>query len=250
MHERKMYTGQAIGFAFNSLLEHVRLFVIVLLVGTGLISLVVGIIAFLNKGFIQAIVSSQALKDYQECVGYDCVGVASQSGAYFMSIVSNNFVALLISAVVLALFFVGLDLGFKRIALQLYDNNRSSYKELISAFALAPKALISWILYCAMVWVGWLLFILPGFIALLCFAFFPYFILDKHAGPIHALKMSYEVTKPHIWDMFAFWVAIKIIVSLGFVSWISVIITWPVSTLAYAYLYRKFVASEHKSHAH
>jgi uncharacterized membrane protein YesL len=84
MQERKMYTGQALGFAFNSLLEHVRLFVVVLLVGTGLISLVVGIIAFLNKGFIQAVISSQALKDYQECVGYDCVGVASQSGAYLL----------------------------------------------------------------------------------------------------------------------------------------------------------------------
>jgi uncharacterized membrane protein len=92
-----------------------------------------------------------------------------------------------------------------------------------------------------MVWVGWLFFILPGFIALLRFAFFPYFIIDKNVGPIDALKMSYEVTKDHVWDMFAFWVALKIMVYLGFMSWLGVILTWPLSTLAYALFYRKLV---------
>lgn len=241
MQGRKSFTLEAIGFAFKSLVEHVCLFVIVLLVGTGLISLVVGIVAFLNKSFIQAVVTSQALKDYQECVGYHCATVAYHSGATLMNLVTANFFSLLISAVILALFFVGLDLGFKKIALTLHDRNDSSYKELVSCFGLAPKAFVGWALYCAMVWIGWLLFILPGFIALLRFAFFPYFIIDKHVGPIEALKRSYEVTAHHMWDIFAFWVAIKIIVSLGFVSWLSVMFTWPLSTLAYAFFYRKLV---------
>jgi hypothetical protein len=237
----KSFTLEAIGFAFKSLIEHVRLFVIVLLAGTGIVSLVVGIIAFLNKGFLQALMTSQALKDYQECIGYNCATVAYQSGATLMGLVTANFFSLLISAVVLALFFVGLDLGFRKIALVLYDRNDSSYKELFSCFGLAPKALIGWILYCAMVWVGWLLFVLPGFIALLRFAFFPYFIVDKNMGPIDALKRSYEVTRNHMWDIFAFWVAMKIIVSLGFVSWMGVILTWPLATLAYVFFYRKLV---------
>ncbi len=244
MQERKMFTIPAIEFAFKSLIEHVRLFVIVLLVGTGLIALVVGIIAFLNKGFIQAIVSSQELRNYQECIGYECVSIASQSGAYVLNMITANFVSLLISAVILGLFFVGLDLGFKKIALQLHDRNDSNYQELVSCFGLAPKAIIGWIIYAVMVWVGWLLLVLPGFIALLCFGFFPYFIIDKHVGPIDALRMSYEVTKHHMWDIFAFWIAMKIMIALGFVSWISVILTWPLSTLAYAYFYRKLVIAE------
>ena len=93
---------------------------------------------------------------------------------------------------------------------------------------------------------GWLFFILPGFIALLRFAFFPYFIIDKHVGPIAALKMSYKVTEDHVWDMFAFWVAIKIIVYMGFMSWIGVILTWPLSTLAYAYFYRRLVLDSNR----
>lgn len=242
MNGRKSHTLEAIGFAFKSLIEQVRLFVMVLLAGSGIIALVVGIIAFLNKGFIQSVMASQVLKDYQECVGYNCVTVVSQSGAPLMDLVTSNFFSLLISAVVLALFFVGLDLGFRKIALQVQDGKESSYKELFSCFALAPKAIIGWILYCLMVWVGWLLLILPGFIALLRFAFFPYFIVDKNMGPIDALKKSYEVTKHHMWDIFAFWVAMKIVIALGFVSWMGVLITWPLCTLAYAFYYRKLVS--------
>jgi uncharacterized membrane protein len=93
-----------------------------------------------------------------------------------------------------------------------------------------------------MVWIGWIFFVLPGFIALLRFAFFPYFIIDKHAGPIHALKMSWAMTQDHVWDIFAFWVAIKIIIFFGFSSGIGIAITWPLSTLAYAYYYRAIIS--------
>lgn len=248
MNGRHSHTLEAIGFAFRSLVEHVRLFVIVLLAGAGITALVVGIVGFLNKGFIQLVMNSQALKDYQECIGYNCATVAYQSGADLMSLVTANFFSLLISAVILALFFVGLDLGFRKIALQVHDRGGSSYKELFHSFALAPKAIIGWVLYCLMVWIGWLLLILPGFIALLRFAFFPYFIVDKNMGPIDALKSSYEVTQHHMWDIFAFWVAIKLVVALGFVSWIGVLISWPLCTLAYAFFYRKLVADSNLGH--
>jgi hypothetical protein len=247
MERKKSFVLEAIGFGFRELVEHVRLFVMVLLAGTGVIALVVGLVGLLNKGFIQAVMSSQALQDYQDCVGYNCASVAYQSGASLMSMVSSNIISLLISAVILAIFFVGFDLGFKKIALGLYDRDKSSVKELFSCFSLAPKALVGWILYSLMVWVGWLFFVLPGFIALLRFAFFPYFIIDKHVGPIAALKKSYEVTKHHVWDMFAFWVAIKIVVYFGFLSWIGIMITWPLSTLAYAFFYRKLVLDSKKS---
>ena len=246
MEKGKSFVLEAIGFAFREIIEHVRLFVMVLLAGSGVIALVVGIIGFLNKGFIQAMISSQAWQDYQECIGYNCASVAYQSGAAMMNLVSSNIISLLISAVVLAIFFVGLDLGFKKIALGIYDRDQGNVKELITSFGLAPKALVGWILYSLMVWVGWLFFVLPGFIALLRFAFFPYFIIDKNVGPIAALKMSYEVTKHHVWDMFAFWVAIKVVVYLGFLSWIGVMITWPLSTLAYAFFYRKLVVDSTK----
>ena len=250
MEKNRSHVVDSIGFAVRSLIEHVRLFVMVLLAGTGVIVLVVAVVALLNKGLIQSIWSSQAVQDYQECVGYNCASVAYQSGATLMGMLSSNIVTVVISAVVLALFFVGIDLGFKKVALQLYDRDHSTVKEMFSCFYLTPKAFVGWILYALMVWIGWIFFILPGFIALLRFAFFPYFIVDKHAGPIHALKMSWRVTKVHVWDLFALWVAVKIIVFLGFSSGIGVILTWPLSTLAYTFFYRKLVADNAKAEPH
>jgi hypothetical protein len=245
MQERKSFVLDAIGFGFRELVDHVRLFVFVLLAGTGLITLVVGIIALLNKTFIQSVMSLN--QEFQQCIGTDCFYAAYESGASLMSLATANFFSLLISGLVLALFFIGLDLGFKKVALALHDRDKSSVGDLVSCFKLAPKALIAWILYCAMVWIGWLFFILPGFIALLRFAFFPYFIIDKNVGPIDALKMSWEATKDHVWDMFAFWVAIKVLIYIGFLSWFGVILTWPLSTLAYAYFYRKLVADRNRA---
>lgn len=244
MHERKSFVLDAIGFGFTELVNHVRLFVFVLLAGTGLVTLIVGIVALLNKGFIQ---SSMALnQEFQQCVGTDCFQAAYESGASLMELATSNFFSLLISGLVLGLFFIGLDLGFKKVALALHDRDESSVRDMFSCFALAPKAFVAWVLYFVMVMVGWMVFVLPGFIALIRFAFFPYFIIDKHVGPIAALKMSWEVTRNHVWDMFAFWVAIKVIVYIGFMSWFGIILTWPLSTLAYAYFYRKLVADSKK----
>ena len=223
MQAKKSFVVDALSFGFRELIEHVRLFVLVILTGAGLLALVVGILALLNKNFVYAAIYS------------------GPSRMPLFELISTNFFSLAISVLVLALFLVGLDLGFKKVALSLYDHENSNVKELVSCFALAPKALVAWILYGAMVWLGWLFFILPGFIALLRFAFFPYFIIDKNAGVIEALRMSCHATKNHIWDMFAFWAAVKIISYFGFVSGIGIVLTWPLSTLAYAYYYRKLV---------
>jgi len=251
MQAKKNLVLESVSFGFRTLVEHVRLFVFILLAGTGLIALVVGIIGLLNKDFIQMFMDSRSVQNFQQCVGINCFSVAYESGAPLMELVTGNFLSLLISAFVLALFFIGLDLGFKKVALKLHDNNKSSVSDMLSCFVLSPKALAAWALYCAMVWIGWLFFILPGFIALLRFAFFPYFIIDENVGVIESLRMSCRITKNHVWDMFAFWIAIKIIVYLGFISWIGVILTWPLSTLAYAYFYRKLLADyRDKRHHH
>ena len=240
MQGRKSFVLDAIGFGFSTLIEQVKLFVFILLASTALVTVVVGIIALLNKSFIQAAMAIN--QEFQQCIGTDCIYSAYESGASLMGLATSNFISILISGLVLALFFVGLDLGFKKVALALHDRSASSVNDLVSCFALAPKAFVAWILYSAMVSVGMVLFIIPGLIVLLRFVFFPYFIIDKNAGPIEALKMSYEATKDNFWEVFAFWVAIRVIVSIGFFTWFGVMLSWPLSTLAYAYFYRKLAA--------
>ena len=238
MATKKIFVLDSVTFACKSLINHIRLFFFILLASTGVIALFVAIIGLLNKGFIQTIIYSPELQNYQQCIGANCLSIVYQAGSPILDLVMGNLFSLLISSLLLAIFFVGFDLGFKKIALDIYDHDTSKVKTLFSSFNLVPQGLAAWVLYCAMVWIGWFFFIITGFIALLRFAFFPYFIIDKNAGPIQALQMSYHATRNRIWDIFAFWMLIKIIVYVGSLSWIGIVITWPLSTLAYAYVYR------------
>jgi len=241
MDRKKISVVDAISFAFKSILEHIRLFFFVFIFGSGLIALVVGFLGLINKSLVFALIESPMFQGIQECVGSQCVSMVYQSGKPFLSFMFSNAMPLFISAIIMALFFVGLDLGFKAIALDVYDKDDGQVETLWSRYGLVFNGFVAWVLYCAMAWIGFMFFIVPGFIVLLRFAFFPFFIIDKKLGAIDALKRSYKVTSNHMWDIFAFWMVVKIIVYVGFLTYIGTILTWPVSTLAYAYVYRQLV---------
>ncbi len=239
MEGKKFSTVEAISFAFREILEHIRLFFFVFLVGSGLIILFVGIIGLLNKGLILSLIDSPMFQTVQECIGSSCLTIVYESGRPLIGFIAEHMMPLLISGVLLALFFTGLDLGFKTIALNVYDKHNSTVETLWSRFNLAITACFAWLLYCLMAWVGFMLFVIPGFIVILRFGFFPFFIIDKGQGAVDSLKSSYELTRDHVWDIFAFWVVIKIIIYIGFLTYIGTLLTWPVATLAYAYVYRQ-----------
>jgi len=241
MNRKKISVVDAVSFAFRSILDHIRLFFFVFIFGSGLIALVVGLLGLINKSLVFAVIDSPMFQNIQECVGSHCLKTVYQSGKPFISFIFNNALPLLISAFIMAFFFVGLDLGFKAIALDVYDKNDGTVETLWSRYKLALSAFVAWALYCAMAWIGFMFFVVPGFIVLLRFAFFPFFIIDKKMGAIESLKKSYEVTSNHMWDIFAFWMVVKIIVYVGFLTYVGTILTWPVSTLAYAYVYRQLV---------
>ena len=239
MPEKKISVLEAIHFGFRAILEHIRLFFLVFIIGSGLIALVVGIIAFFNMGLLSALANTPMFQSIQECIGSQCLTIVYQSGRPLVTFLFNNFLPLIISGIIVSLFFVALDLGFKTVALDVYDTNTSEVKKLWSRFNMMFTGFFAWVLYCIMVWLGFIFFIIPGFIILLRFAFFPFFIIDKKASAVESLKQSYEATRNHMWDIFAFWIVIKIIMYIGFLTYIGTILTWPLSTLAYTYIYRQ-----------
>jgi uncharacterized membrane protein len=241
MEVRKISVVDAVNFAFRAIFEHIRLFVLVFLVGSGLIVLIVGIIGFFNLQLLSSLANTPMFQSIQECMGTRCLTIVYESGRPFIEFLFNNAIPLLISGIAASLFFIGLDFGFKAIALDVYDKNNAKLETLWSRFSLVLTGFIAWTLYCLMVWLGFMFFIIPGFFVLLRFGFFPFFIIDKNIGAIDSLKRSYEATQGHLWDIFAFWVVIKIIMYVGYLTYIGIILTWPVSTLAYAYIYRQLV---------
>ncbi len=241
MEGKRISVIEAIKFGFKAILEHIRLFFFVFMIGSGLIVLVVGVLGFLNMGLFSSFMSMPAFQTLQECIGSNCLTIAYHSGGPLLEFVASNFLQFIISFVMGALFLIGLDFGLKTIALSIYDTRESTVKTLWSRFSLVGTGFLSWMLYCIMVWVGFMFFIIPGFILLLRFGFFPFFIIDKNMNTLDALKESYEVTREPVWDIFAFWMIVKIIMSIGYFSIFGIILTWPLSTLAYAHVYRQLV---------
>jgi hypothetical protein len=211
MQIKRISVPNALHFSFNSILSHIRLFSFVLLIGIFLTGLVVIPIAFMNQELFYDLMNMPMFQNIQECVGRQCFTVVYQSSTPVIRLLMSNSISLIISILIILLFFVGLSLGLTKITLQVYDTHRSHAEILFSQFRLSLRGLMAWILYSAMIWVGLICFIIPGLIILLRFSFFPFFIIDKNAGVIDSLKMSYNVTRGHLWDLFAFCLVINLL---------------------------------------
>jgi uncharacterized membrane protein len=87
-----------------------------------------------------------------------------------------------------------------------------------------------------------ILLIIPAIIWGIKFRFFSYFIIDKGAGPIEALKRSSSITMGAKWDLFLFGLLLIGINILGFLALvIGLFATIPTSMVAIAFVYRKLL---------
>src|SRR5436189_109173 len=111
MENKKISVIDAISFGFRAILEHIRLFFFVLLVGSGLIVLVVGIIGFFNLNLLISLSNTPMFQSIQECIGAQCFTIVYQSGIPLISFIFNNFISLLLS--VFILFFFSFLIVFK-----------------------------------------------------------------------------------------------------------------------------------------
>lgn len=95
--------------------------------------------------------------------------------------------------------------------------------------------ILTWLI----VTVGFLLLIVPGVIAALGLYFASYFVIDRGAGPIDALKQSWHMTKGHKWQLFLFSLVLVGLNLLGLLALvIGIFVTVPITWLAITHAYR------------
>jgi len=88
--------------------------------------------------------------------------------------------------------------------------------------------------------IGFVLFIIPGIIAGIGLEFYGYAIVDRKAGPIEALKQSWELTKGVRWELFVFGLLLIGLNIVGALALgIGLIATIPTSFIAVAFVYNK-----------
>ncbi|MAZ67315.1 hypothetical protein CL652_00920 [bacterium] len=132
-----------------------------------------------------------------------------------------------------------LGMGMTLILLRVYDQVDTDYTDLLEPLHLFWKYLAMTILVLVVVFVGFVLFIIPGIIAGIALAFASYLVIDRNLGPVEALKESMRITHGHRWNLFIFGLSVFFINIFGALFFgVGLIVTIPVSALATVHVYR------------
>lgn len=165
-------------------------------------------------------------------------------GYYFPD---NNFLQaiLFVLGVVLSLW---MTLGIVKIALAFSRNEQGKFTDLFSCFPLIGKYFVASVLYFLILLAGLLLLVFPFFIWGAKYGLFPYFIVEKGAGPIESLKMSAETSYGAKWDIFGLWVAVGIINLAGMLCLgVGLLATLPTTWVALASAYRRLLSQTNQT---
>ena len=87
--------------------------------------------------------------------------------------------------------------------------------------------------------IGFAVFVIPGIVASAFMLFVPFFVIDRGMNPIEAIQRSFHLTKKHFWSVLLLMFTALIVNVLGAVlAGIGLLITIPVTIVAFAHAYR------------
>jgi hypothetical protein len=134
-------------------------------------------------------------------------------------------------------------IGLTNVSLLVSENKKASYADLFSQQQVFFKYLASWALYILIVAAGLVLLIVPGIIWSIKFMFYKFLVVEKEYTPVESLKLSAELTKPYIWELFLLETLLICLNISGFLVFgLGLFITIPVSLVANAFVYKRLIA--------
>ena len=136
-----------------------------------------------------------------------------------------------------------LEIGFIKIVLKLVDGQKAEFQELWAYPQYLLRMIGASIVYGLIVVAGLILLVVPGIYLALRLQFYSYYIVDKNAGALDSLKMSWKVTEGNVFNLFLFMLLLIVINIAGAIALlVGLLITIPVSFVAVTLLYRKLSA--------
>lgn len=125
------------------------------------------------------------------------------------------------------------------VSLKFVDSKRADFADLTSAYPSFFPYAVSSILYALTIALGLIFFIIPGIIFAIRYQFFGYYIVDKKAGIIDSLRLSWNTTRGFTGSLFLLNLALAGILLLGVIALgVGVLVAIPVIIIAHAYAYR------------
>ncbi|MFH1825118.1 MAG: DUF975 family protein [Candidatus Firestonebacteria bacterium] len=160
--------------------------------------------------------------------------VVLTQGSYPLISFNINIISFILSV------FTGI--GATKIYLKLYDKQKSQLTDLYDYYYLFFKYLGGFLLCGLIVIGGFILLVIPGIIFMIKYQFFTYLIVDKEMGPVEAIKKSGKITQGSKWNLFLFGLVLVGVNLLGALCLlVGLIVTIPVTCLAYTFVYRKLL---------
>lgn len=139
-----------------------------------------------------------------------------------------------------ALLSAWVQLGSMRILLALVDGKQPSFALMKMDIKSPIYYFVASILVGILVAAGLFLLVVPGIMVALAVGMYGYRIIDAKAGIVDSLKQSAAITKGHRWNLLGLGIVIFLLNMVGaMLALIGLLITMPVTMVAYAYVYRK-----------
>ena len=133
-----------------------------------------------------------------------------------------------------------LTMGFATVALHAAYGDQVTFDQFFSKFGKFFHFFIAMILYTLIVFVGLLLFIVPGIYWAIKYCLYPFMVLDKGASGWDALKFSAQATYGYKWDLLGLFAALILLNIAGALLFgLGLFITIPLTWIAQAYLFKK-----------
>lgn len=130
--------------------------------------------------------------------------------------------------------------GFLKIQLNIVDGRPARFSDLYTTYRPFWRYLVLSILFGLIVFVGFVLLIIPGLILAASLQFGMYLVVDKQMGPIEALQRSWSISSGLRLKLLGFEIVFLLINLVGMLLLgVGLLVTVPVTALALAYIYRK-----------
>jgi len=133
------------------------------------------------------------------------------------------------------------------------DGHVPHYRNLLAPFQnykITLHYFLAMIMYILAIIVGLILLILPGIYLAIRLQFALYLVIEhENMRPTEAFKKSWEMTKGLFWKLFVFGIIFILVNIAGFLALgVGLIITLPVTMIAYTQLYRKLSSHAPQQH--
>ncbi|MDB5266896.1 MAG: hypothetical protein JWN89_711 [Parcubacteria group bacterium] len=172
--------------------------------------------------------------DHQGFYGYGHAGFHSRGFDVGMHHGGGMFSILLF---VLALF---LQIGFMKSLLKIEEGQEPRWKDLVDHADLLIRFFVANLLYGILVGVGLVLLVIPGVYFMVKYLFVPLLTIDKKLGIKEAFKESARMTEGVKWKLIGFLLVLVLANILGAVVFVvGLLVSVPVSALAYIHVYKK-----------